>query len=141
MKFLRRNTDTTNVPPELESYYDQGGWKLWVRRIVGVLALLAILAAIVWAAIWVFNAIAGNDDEAVQETETAQTENQNDAANPNADTESEPDGNNNGGAATDEPDEIIDGGASNDTTTDDAAADDSTTEDTSGDDTLPSTGG
>ena len=40
---------TNNEIIGLDGYYDQpGGWKLWVRRIVGIVAVLALVFAFAW---------------------------------------------------------------------------------------------
>lgn len=52
-----RKTDNSDIAG-LDGYYDQpGGWRLWVRRIIGVLAILALLAAFIWAATWVYGSV------------------------------------------------------------------------------------
>jgi preprotein translocase subunit Sec61beta len=62
--FRRKNSDTNQVPAGLESYYDQqSGWKLWVRRIVGIVAIIVLLALLFWAGRWVYNSVTGSGDE------------------------------------------------------------------------------
>lgn len=63
----------------LESYYAQpGGWRLWVRRLVGVLAALVLLFAFVWAGAWVYRSVANTGDEtatkSTNQTDTSKEE-------------------------------------------------------------------
>lgn len=73
MKLFRRSDTNETVPPELEQYYDeQPRWKLWVRRIVGVIVLLLIVFAIGWAAWAVYNRVT---DDGVDENNNDQNQN------------------------------------------------------------------
>lgn len=136
MKLPGRNTDDSDVPPELKPYYEQNGWRMWLRRVVGVVLLLAIAAAMVWAAVWVFGAITG--DNSTDSTNTSTSQDSEDTTTPPAtdDTESDTDAT----PAEDNTD-------TSDTTDEDATANDAdqtqdeTTEEPTDQEVLPSTGG
>ena len=74
MKLFRKKTTNDPVVPQLEQYYDdQRGWKLWVRRIIGILIVLVIVFAIGWAAWAVYNRVTddGLDDGSI-DSQTSQ---------------------------------------------------------------------
>lgn len=53
----------------IDGYYDQpGGWRLWVRRIVGIFVILALLAAFIWAATWVYDSVTNDNVENGEES-------------------------------------------------------------------------
>ena len=65
MKLFRRTDTGDKVPAELEPYYEnRGGWRLWVRRIVAVAVLLALLFLLAWGARGLYNRV--TDDGADQ---------------------------------------------------------------------------
>lgn len=134
MALFRRKTDSTQTPG-LENYYEQpSGWRLWVRRIVGVVAVLLLIALLIWAASWVYGSVT---DDGAQDTNTTEEAEQ-DSSLP--DVTDENDDATNGSTNDDAADAPAD-----DTNTDNEATDnDDQQTDTSDDNTpeaLPSTGG
>jgi cytoskeletal protein RodZ len=67
MKLFRRNQQT-DIPADLEPYVARD-WRLWVRRLVGIIALLALCALIVWAGVKVFRSV--TEDEPATTTQKA----------------------------------------------------------------------
>lgn len=137
MKFFKRKTDTNNPTTELEPYYEQSGWKLWVRRAVGVLALLILLGLIIWAAMWVYGSVTNdNVEEEPAITEIQENENNGGEAVPNEQGDDQttlPDGQ---GGETEE--DASDGGSAENG--EDSSAENEDEMPNTGD-VLPSTGG
>lgn len=73
MALLRKKTDTEETTTGLENYYEEpGGWRVWARRVAGVVAALLLLAILIWAATWVWGAVTGDDAEERNETNATQ---------------------------------------------------------------------
>lgn len=73
-----RKTNTGDLSG-IEGYYDQpGGWRLWMRRIIGVLVILLLLAVFAWAAMWVYQSV--TDDSADSSSESGQVDSPGDNA-------------------------------------------------------------
>ena len=62
MRWFRRSDTGDKVPAELEPYYEnRGGWRLWVRRIVALVVLLALLFLLAWGVRGLYNRVTGDD--------------------------------------------------------------------------------
>lgn len=70
--FNRRNDN--QVPSELEPYYDGPKWRVWVRRAVYVILVLAVLFGIFLLGRAVYRGVTNNDSD----NDTAQTQEQRD---------------------------------------------------------------
>lgn len=74
MPLFRRRKEA--VPAELEPFYEkEPTWRIWLRRIVAVLVLIALIAAIIWAAVTVYRQVT-NQDVAVENNGPETSENQ-----------------------------------------------------------------
>lgn len=60
MPLFRRKKEA--VPAELEPFYEkEPTWRIWLRRVVALLVLIALIAAIVWAAVTVYRQVTNQD--------------------------------------------------------------------------------
>jgi len=74
MPLFRRKKEA--VPAELEPFYEkEPTWRIWLRRIVAVLVLILLIAAIIWAAVTVYRQVT-NQDVAVENNGPETSENQ-----------------------------------------------------------------
>lgn len=71
MKLFRRNQQS-DIPADLEPYV-ASDWRVWVRRVVGVIALVLLCGLIIWAGVKVYRSV--TDDEPTTTTQKADTTN------------------------------------------------------------------
>lgn len=74
--FGKKDAGQQPVVPQLDQYYtDEPRWKVWVRRIVGIVVVLLIVFAIGWAAWAVYNRVTDDGvDEGNNGTDSSQNE-------------------------------------------------------------------
>lgn len=76
MKLFRRTDTSQQVPAELQPYYDEPTWKVWVRRAVYIIMALLVLFVIVWAGWAVYKSVTDDGSEKPK-TPIAQNDNKN----------------------------------------------------------------
>lgn len=75
--FNRNNSNTSNVPADLQPYYNSqnSGWRRWVGPALRALLLFVVLALIVWFGIWLVGKWRDSRaDNASNQTSTQRTE-------------------------------------------------------------------
>lgn len=121
MKLFNRKPKTTQIPTELEPYYsNQSGWRVWARRVLTVIVIIAVLFALVWAARAVYRQITDNDTGTSNETsQTERDKSKSDNADSNSDdtardkNSSQTEGESSAGGASESTNEGQDSGSSN----------------------------
>jgi cytoskeletal protein RodZ len=63
MKLFSRDKNQ-NVPADLEPYMTGvNNWRMWVRRIVAIVVLIVLVAAVVWAGVKVYSSVVDDNTE------------------------------------------------------------------------------
>lgn len=110
MKLFGRNkSENSDVPADLQQYYDNGGTSIgkWILRVV---LFLLILGLLIWGGIWLFNTLTGgNGDDGNSSANTNQQQEDRQAADGD-----KQEGNGQGGSTgAQNKDETTEGGSAN----------------------------
>lgn len=126
------------VPVELEPFYEQEpAWRIWLRRILAVAVLAALVAAIIWAAVTVYRQVTNNDIAVNNGSETSLQTDGSDGGTPASDDATTDDAT---GSGTNNTDDAAEGTVSDEAATTESEA--STTDNTAstGDNDAAQTG-